>query len=164
MRETYEMPSWVAVGRKVVAIHYYSSATGNPYSESLHMTISRVLKTQVEVEYLGSDKGRIVTKKRKFQLGRNGLYETGNKYNPDQLAPEGGKWILSIRADKAVEQHKRLIRETAASFGKESARWLTTEEVDEFQKKLSELAVTLGELEERRDLIAKMDKDAIVAV
>lgn len=166
MREQYTMPKWAVVGAKVIGIHYYSSSFGNPYSEGIHMTISRVLKTQMECEYHIPEQGKrpAETKRRKFTLGRNGFYEAGNKYNPDQLAPEGGKWILSIRAAKEVEQHQRLIRATAHSFGSREARWMEEKEVDEFQKKISDLAVTYGELLERQKLISEMDKDEILAV
>jgi hypothetical protein len=177
MRETLIMPRWAVVGAKVSQIHHYSGAgLGDAYREGRSGKITRVLKTQVEVEFKlfrkkDNNAAADETVLCKFKLRRGYtpygkgnvrvdiLEEVGSKWNTDVLWPTDGKSVAQLRIKKEVLQNSHKMQIITAEFNKKNAHHIGLADVVELMEKLHEAAKEREKLEERILEVDEMPQD-----
>lgn len=167
------MPRWAQPGVEVSHISYHSGAgLGSAYSEGRRGKITRVLKTQVEVEFpvFKKDDPK-ATELRKYKLKRgykpfgegnvrvDTLAETGKKWNEGTLAPSNGRFVARLRIDKEILVNSNRMQMVAAEFYKKSAYHIQLADVVDLMSKLRDAAEAREKLEERRIEIDDMPQD-----
>ncbi len=129
------MPRWAVVGAEVSQMRYYNGpGPGSPYSEGRCGKITRVLKTQVEVEFplyrQDDPDAKVLTK---FKLCRgyrplkagdvrvDTLEEMGSKWNNGVIWPTNGKRLAELRVAKEILQTTNKMQVIASAFSKKNA-------------------------------------------
>lgn len=168
------MPRWAQVGVEVSHINYHNGAgLGSAYSEGQRGKITRVLKTQVEVEvqrYDHTTKGYVpVLVKYKLRRGYkpfgegnvrvDTLEEVGNKWSPGHIQPSNGRFVARLRVNKQILTNSNKALGLATAFTKKNGHHLQLADIAELVEELQEVAAERKKLEERALEVDAMPQD-----
>lgn len=174
MRDDLIMPRWAQPGVEVSHISYHSGAgLGSAYSEGQRGKITRVLKTQVEVEMQRYDyiKKENTTQLVKYKLKRgykpfgegnvrvDTLEETGNKWSPGHLQPTNGRFVARLRIGKEILTNSNKALGVATAFAKKNGHHVQLADIAELVEKVQEVARERVKLEERVLEVDAMPQD-----
>lgn len=168
------MPRWAQVGVEVSHINYHNSAgLGSAYSEGQRGKITRVLKTQVEVEmqrYSNAEQ-KYVTVPVKYKLKRgykpfgdgnvrvDTLEEVGNKWSPGHIQPSDGRFVARLRVGKEILTNSNKALGVATKFTKKNGHHVQLADIAELIEELQEVAAERKKLEERVLEVDAMPQD-----
>lgn len=166
------MPRWATVGREVAVInHNRGAGLGSSYSEGRRGKITRVLKTQVEVELPYYDKGETKMRLEKFRLKRgykpfgegnvrvDVLEEAANKWSPSTLAPLDGRLVARIRVDKEKLINSAKVQGVALAFSKGSHYHVQMTDMVQLLEDIKLLVEERAKIEERILEVDAMPQD-----